>query len=94
LLVGIGTGKLKNTSPFPKVNSICSKYKAAISYAIHAASDAEDTCQKMRVNVGAMDRLYERFNVDGGLNYVKLRDWKTVTPRGPVTPVNITLKTI
>jgi patatin-like phospholipase/acyl hydrolase len=94
LLVSIGTGKLRNLTPFPRINSIYGKYKAAISYAVHAASDAEDTHQKMMLNMAAIDRPYERFNVDGGLDHIKLDDWKTISQRSSSTPVNVTLKTI
>jgi hypothetical protein len=94
LLVSIGTGKLRNRTPFPKTSTIWGKYKATISYAVHAASDSEDTHEKMIQNMAAMERPYERFNVDGGLDHVKLDDWKTSSQRGSVAPVNVTLKTI
>lgn len=94
LLISIGTGILRNGTPFPRTNNIISKYKATINYAVHAASDSEDVHQKMAQHMASNQRPYQRFNVDGGLDHVKLGDWKTVSQRGSAAPVNVTLKTI
>jgi patatin-like phospholipase/acyl hydrolase len=86
LLVSIGTGKLRNVTPFPKVDSIFGKYKAAINYAVHTASDAEDAHLSIMQEMAATQRPYERFNVDGGL--------ELASQRASSAPVNVTLKTI
>jgi hypothetical protein len=94
LVVSIGTGKLRNSTPFPKTNSMFGKYKATISYAVHAASDSERTHQSMEQRMASTHHPYERFNVDGGLDQIKLGDWKTSSQRGSANPVNVTLQTI
>jgi hypothetical protein len=94
LLVSIGTGQLKSSTPFPKTKSMFGKYKATINYAIHAASDSERAHKDMEKRMASTHRDYERFNVDGGLDEVKLGDWKTSSQGGSATPVNVTLHTI
>jgi hypothetical protein len=94
LLVSVGTGILRNGTPFPRTDNILSKYKATINYAVHAASDSEDVHRKMSQRMASTKRPYQRFNVEGGLDHVKLGDWKIVSQRNRKVPVNVTLQTI
>lgn len=94
VLVSIGTGILSNPTPFPETNTMFGVYKATISYAIHLVSEAEVTHREMLQIIDPDDTIYDRFNVDQGLDHVKLGDWKTTSQRGPSSPVNVTLETI
>lgn len=94
LVVSIGTGKLRNGTPFPKTSDMFSKYWAAINYAVNSASDSENTHRSMSQHMAANSRPYHRFNVDGGLEHIKLGDWKTVSQSASSEPVNVTLSTI
>ena len=93
LLVSIGTGKLRKGTPFPRDEGLCSYYMANINYAIHAATESESKHLHMQQLMTARQRDYERFNVEGGLEDIKLGDWKVISQRSSA-PLNVTLTTI
>jgi hypothetical protein len=93
LLVSIGTGKLRRGTPFPHDKGLWSYYKAQINCAIHAATESENKHLQMQQFMTTRQRDYERFNVEGGLEDIKLGDWKIISQRN-AAPLNVTLKAI
>jgi hypothetical protein len=90
LICSIGTGILKDEKPFPTFKGPVDKLKTAMNYTVHIATDAEATHRIMKRLAGS--HLYERFNVDSGIQDIMFDDCKITTAHK--TRINLTLTAI
>jgi hypothetical protein len=78
LTISIGTGMSQRVSPFGS-NRFLGKWGAFFRFTTHIASDSEQTHQNMFGihDVPSRRERYHRFNVDQGLESVRLGEWET-----------------
>lgn len=84
LTISIGTGLRRPVTPFSN-DPFIGKWRAMFRFAAHIASDSEETHRVMVRQHKSASRSgqYHRFNVDQGLEDIKLGEWKTrSTPHG------------
>jgi hypothetical protein len=78
LTISIGTGMSRHPSPFDG-NGFLGKWGAFFRFTTHIASDSEQTHLNMQGwhNTPSRRGRYHRFNVDSGLEDIKLGEWET-----------------
>lgn len=78
LTISVGTGMSQPVSPFGD-RGFLGKWRAYLKFAAHIASDSQYTHRMMIAHhrVPSRQGRYHRFNVDEGLEDVKLGEWKT-----------------
>ncbi|KAI4120770.1 MAG: hypothetical protein LQ338_006779 [Usnochroma carphineum] len=78
LVISVGTGKNKKMSRWPKTKNIFgAKILNYINFAKAWASQSETQHEKMLREKAKFQFMYVRFNVEDGLDSMKLDEWKT-----------------
>ena len=78
LTISVGTGLRRPVTPFSN-DAFIGKWSAMFRFAAHIASDSEETHRTMvrQHKSASRKNRYHRFNVDQGLEDIKLGEWKT-----------------